>query len=266
MSDPAATDSSHQNHPLWMGPAIKTKTLGSVFLCCAVLFGTPLPGQVTLPGQGTPPDMQSMQQEIAALKAQLAEQQKRIDALTSSVEDVRSRADRNDAPAARDQAAKDIFPSPLHQALGEVASTTPIIPPIAPLATRVIVAGQKTSGSGNPCDSASDANSVPLYLRLGSVCIVPIGFMDATFVWRDKNAASGIGSNFGSIPYNNVVNGKLSEDRFSIQNSRLGLRVDGDWKGTHFIGYNEIDFLGTSGSNATTVTNGAVFHACACIG
>jgi hypothetical protein len=29
-------------------------------------------------------------------------------------------------------------------------------------------------------------------------------------------------------------------------------------KGTHFIGYNESDFLGTSGSNATTVTNGAV--------
>ena len=45
--------------------------------------------------------------------------------------------------------------------------------------------------------------------------------------------------------------------RFSPQNSRIGFRIDGDWKGTHFIGYNEFDFLGSSGSNALTVTNGA---------
>jgi hypothetical protein len=76
-------------------------------------------------------------------------------------------------------------------------------------------------------------------------------------VWRDKNAGSSIGTNFGSVPYNNVANGKLSETRFSPQNSRIGFRIDGDWKGTHFIGYNEFDFLGTSGSTALTVTNGA---------
>ena len=82
--------------------------------------------------------------------------------------------------------------------------------------------------------------------------------MDATFFWRDKNSGgSGIGSNFGNIPYNNTVNGKLGEARFSPQNSRIGFRFDGDWKGAHFIGYNEFDFLGSSASNAITVTNGA---------
>jgi hypothetical protein len=81
--------------------------------------------------------------------------------------------------------------------------------------------------------------------------------MDLTALWRDKNAGSSIGTNFGSVPYNNTVNGKLSEFRFSPQNSRIGFRFDGDWKGAHFIGYNEFDFLGTSGSLALTVTNGA---------
>ena len=113
------------------------------------------------------------------------------------------------------------------------------------------------ASGGNPCETGPDANAVPPYLRLGSVCITPVGFMDLTAVWRDKNAASGIGSNFGSVPYNNTVNGNLSEFRFSPQNSRIGFRIDGDWKGAHFIGYNEFDFLGTSGSNALTVTNGA---------
>ena len=111
-----------------------------------------------------------------------------------------------------------------------------------------------TPGSANPCESD---NVSPTYLRLGNTCVVPIGFMDITGVWRDKNAGSGIGSNFGSIPLNNSVNAKNSEFRFSPQNSRIGFRIDGDWKGAHFIGYNEFDFLGTSGATNLTVTNGA---------
>src|SRR6202011_2991698 len=66
-----------------------------------------------------------------------------------------------------------------------------------------------------------------------------------------------MGSNFGSVPFNNTVNGNLSEFRFTPQNSRIGFRFDGDWKGTHFIGYNEFDFNGTSGSNGIAVSNGA---------
>ncbi len=93
---------------------------------------------------------------------------------------------------------------------------------------------------------------------MGSVCVVPIGFMDLTPFWRDKNAASSMGSNFGSVPYNNTVAGNLSEFHFSQQNSRVGFRIDGDWKGTHFIGYNEFDFNGTSGATNLAVSNGAI--------
>jgi hypothetical protein len=81
--------------------------------------------------------------------------------------------------------------------------------------------------------------------------------MDLTGLWRDKNAGSSIGTNFGSIPYNNTTNAKNSEYRFSPQNSRIGFRIDGDLRGMHFIGYNEFDFLGTSGATNIGVTNGA---------
>ncbi len=43
-----------------------------------------------------------------------------------------------------------------------------------------------------------------------------------------------------------------------MQNSRLGFRLDGNWKGTHFIAYNEDDFNGTGGSTNYAVTNGAI--------
>jgi hypothetical protein len=114
------------------------------------------------------------------------------------------------------------------------------------------------AAGSNPCEASPDASQVPPYLRIGNTCLIPIGFMDLTSVWRDKNAGSSMGSNFGSVPYNNTTNGNLSEFRFSPQNSRIGFRFDGDWKGTHFIGYNEFDFNGTSGSGSLAVSNGAI--------
>ena len=81
--------------------------------------------------------------------------------------------------------------------------------------------------------------------------------MDFTGVWRDKNAGSGIGTNFGSLPYNTAATSKLSEFRFSPQNSRIGFRIDGNWKDTHFIGYNEFDFLSSATPTSSGVSNGA---------
>jgi hypothetical protein len=193
--------------------------------------------------------------DIAALKALLANQQKQIEQLRIALE---SQQKMLDAVSER-SAATNVAPSPFPK-LGEVASRTPVIPmsALSPSAAAI----QKTApaapagASKNPCEAVPDGPA-PAFIRVGSTCIVPIGFMDITTVWRDKNAGSGIGTSFGSVPYNNNTNAKNSEFRFSPQNSRLGFRVDGDWKGTHFIAYNEFDFLGTSGSTSLTVTNGA---------
>jgi len=224
---------------------MKAKTLGTAILCSAILLGTALLGQVPAP---------STDSDVATLKALLTEQQKEIDALKSAMEEQKKLLQR--------ATGLDTFALPRNKALGEVASTTPIIPSISPAVSSgvspALNGGQKTTTPGNPCEAGPDTNAVPPYLRLGSVCIAPVGFVDATFVWRDKAANSQIGSNFGSVPYNNTVGGKISEDRFSIQNSRLGFRADGDWKGAHFIGYNEFDFLGSGAGNNYSVTNGAV--------
>jgi len=191
--------------------------------------------------------------EIAQLKAQLAAQQQQIEQLRLALEAQQKLLNRNSgaAGAATDEKQSG-FSLPNTAKLGEVASASPILPPSPAPAPRAFET-QPTTSHANPCESE---NASPTFLRLGNTCLIPIGFMDATFFFRDKNAGSSIGSNFGGVPYNNTANGRLSETRFSPQNSRIGFRFDGDWKGTHFIGYNEFDFLGTSGSNALTVTNG----------
>ena len=178
--------------------------------------------------------------DVEKLRKQIADQQKQIDAMQKLLASQQQLLD----AAAGQQSEPAVQPRPVRAPLGEVASTSPMIPAApAPMS--------------QPSGGKSDEKSSPLQFGIGNTTIMPVGFMDFTSVWRDKDAGSVIGSNFGSIPYNNVTAAHLSEFRFSPQNSRLGFRVDGDWKGAHFIGYNEFDFLGTSGTSNLGVTNGA---------
>ena len=200
---------------------------------------------------------QSDASDLGKLKAQLAEQQRQIEALKKSLTetektienlskaqvDTQAALDAATTAIKNDRAAASTAPAGPTKLGGDLASTAPILSPPPPAAPR------------EPFQTPAPA--APLQLQLGDITIMPVGFMDLTAVWRDKNAASGIGSNFASIPYANTAAGHLTEYRFSPQNSRIGFRIDGDWKGAHFIGYNEFDFLGTSGNNAMGVTNGA---------
>jgi hypothetical protein len=87
-----------------------------------------------------------------------------------------------------------------------------------------------------------------LQFKLGDAYFTPIGFMDMTSVTRSTAPGSGIGTNFGSIPYGNAQGGALSETRLSPQNSRLGMRIDTSFKDYKVMGYWESDFLGQLGS------------------
>jgi len=80
--------------------------------------------------------------------------------------------------------------------------------------------------------------------------------MDFTGVWRQTDGGSGIGTNFASIPFGtNTFQSNLSEFRFSMQNSRVGFRVDAAVKGAHVIGYMESDFLGNNPGNVAVSSN-----------
>ena len=88
---------------------------------------------------------------------------------------------------------------------------------------------QKLDGQpARPADKpqADAATSSPLQFKIGDSTITPVGFMDLTASWKDKNAGGSFGTSFGSIPYNTAATAKLSEFRFSPQNSRIGFRVD----------------------------------------
>jgi hypothetical protein len=208
-------------------------TLGGVLLLCGALAGPARAQEAAAPNP-----------EIERLKAQLAAQQEQIDQLRRVLDEQKK---------VLDQASQPKPPS-----LGQVASTTPIIPAGEP--EPVLHPGLAAALAPPQSPGAEPAS--PLQLHIGEATITPIGFMDMTAVFRSADGGSGIGTNFGSIPYNNVSTGlgKLTETRFSAQNSRIGARVDATVHGTHVLGYWESDFLGNQSTNASVSSNAITFR------
>ena len=217
--------------------------------CIAALLLSPAwaAGPATPPATTTPTAA-----EIAMLKAQLDQQQKEIEQLQAALTAQRKMLEQAGvgSPAGTATPARvERYAMPSESL---IASTTPMLPPPA-----VASPTPKISPPQPQAAVAAPASS-PLQIQIGNTSITPIGFMDLTASWKDKNAGGSLGTNFGNFPYNNTFpTSKLSEFKFSPQNSRLGFRIDGDWKDTHFLAYNEFDFLGTSGANNLSVTNGA---------
>ena len=199
---------------------------GAVMLSAALLTGNALAQTSSAPAKtsgATAEEVQQLREALAAQQKQLAEQQARIDSLIKMVGSQQPHA-----------------PS-----LGEVASTTPVLPSAKPVDVAL----------PQPPQQAGSEES-PLQFHIGSASITPVGFMDFTSMWRSKDNGSGIGTNFAGIPYGTTpFQTNLSEFRFSMQNSRIGFRVDADVKGAHVIGYMEADFLGNNPGNVAVSSN-----------
>ena len=195
--------------------------------------------------------------EIANLKAALAAQQQQIQMLQDSINKLTA-VQSGQAPA-----------QPTN--LGTVASLSPVFPSPAPAASALPAFPSPkpqaaAGGNGNPCEAPPDATTIPPYLRLGSICITPVGFMDLTRVARQERRF-GHRQQLRQRPLQQRRRRPtLANSAFSPQNSRLGFRIDGNWKGAHFIGYNEFDFLGTSGTNAWASPTAPSCRASACSG
>jgi len=221
-------------------------TLGGVLLLSGALMAPARAQETAAPSP-----------EIERLKAQLAAQQDQIDQLRRTLEEQKKVLDQASQPKEEQKKAVDAASQPKLPSLGQVASTTAIIPAgnVAPVLNPGVAAAV-----GLPQSDTEPAS--PLQIHIGTATITPIGFMDMTAVFRSADGGSSIGTNFGSTPYNNVSTGlgKLSETRFSAQNSRIGARVDALVHGVKVLGYWESDFLGTQGTNAGVTSNSNSFR------
>jgi uncharacterized coiled-coil protein SlyX len=204
-------------------------------------------------------ESQSRQLEIQG--EQLKQQQQKMAALEERLKAANPAADSSSAsPAPNAGVAANAAPAP-NIALAAYGSAT-----ATPVANAAAAATPAAAVNAQPIGAYPQAGAAvpdsPLQLRIGNAFITPIGFMDFTGVFRNHNAGGGIGSNFAAIPYEfatsattvNLSN-HVNENRLSIQNSRIGFRVDALVKGAHVIGYMESDFLGNNPTNVAVSSN-----------
>jgi len=192
--------------------------------------------------------------ETQELKQQLADQQKQIEELRLILLGQKKQID----GVAAAQSATPIEETPAKSNVGDVASIAPIVPPLpaAPAPNAVV---PPAPAPGPQASAASQVPDSPLQLKVGGTTITPIGFMDFTNTWRSTADGDSLKTNFGKFPYNNSLPlARDTEDKMSLQNSRIGVRFDGAWKDWHYLGYWESDFVGDFAGNNTQVTSNSV--------
>ncbi|HEX4228658.1 MAG TPA: hypothetical protein VHZ07_08305 [Bryobacteraceae bacterium] len=181
--------------------------------------------------------------DLQKLKERIAQQEEEIKKLQKSVEEqqqlLNSAVQSSTAPTTKETAAAPAAPN----AGAEPAKLVPVSniahPGLAP------ARWQRPS-----TDQAS-----PLSFSIGNTTFSPLGFVDFTFFARSTNTTNGIGTGFGGIPFNNTVAGHASEMNMSLQNSRLGMRIDSKFLGYKILGYLETDFLGNQATSVFVTSN-----------
>lgn len=195
--------------------------------------------------------LQSQQEQLQLLKEELAKRDRQIDEAREAAAAANARgteASTKAVEAANTTAEVKSTATALNTSVGDLKASNEALK-----ATVATVAANASSSAANPQESGAS----PLQLKIGDASITPVGFMDLTGVWRSRNGGSGIGTNFAGIPYGgpNVFQANQNEFRSSMQNSRIGFRVDADVKGSHVIGYMEADFLGNNPTNVAVSSN-----------
>ena len=195
--------------------------------------------------------------QVSGLKQQMALQQKQIEQLQKALEEQKQLLERVEKTASSSQTMVAPAPAAQQVASPQIASITPIIPKglAKPDNSSVPLSAIPAARVATPA-KAEGSETSPLQFRIGDAAITPVGFMDFTSVFRTHAAGGSIGTSFGSIPYGtSAYQNNLTEMRLSMQNSRIGFRVDADVKGAHVIGYMEADFLGNNPANVAVSSN-----------
>ena len=169
--------------------------------------------------------------ELESQRAALKAQQLKMEALEEKL-----------GPARSEPTAAPVTASPAISAGAPIS--TPAASPATPAATATAA-----------MTAQAEEKPSPLYFKIGAAEFYPLGFMDMTGFYRTTQLG-GIGTNFGAIAFNNAVPaGRISEVRFTAQNSRIGLRTHAKFGEADVTGYLEADFLGFLAPNGHDTSN-----------
>ena len=213
------------------------KVLGIFVLSSSMLAGQTPARAADSDSKSSATEASTVAIELAKLREALAEQQKQIARQQQEIEALRRQvAEKQDASAKTEEQQPRVIDAAMH------TSSNP------GRATEAPAYGGRAQAQEKPKES-------PLSVRVGGAEFTPGGFADFTAFLRTTNLGSGIATSFGSLPFNNQIQGHLSEVRLTSQTSRLSLKVTGKYGENDMTGFMEMDWLGNDAANVFVVTN-----------
>ncbi len=184
----------------------------------------------------------AQQKQIAAQQQQIQQQQEMLERLSQKLQQNQG----NQSPEPKQAAGQPVRQAPN---LGQVASTTPILPAGSDSSTSAIP--NLNPGNSSSGDSQQSASESPLAIRYKGITITPGGFLAAETVWRQRGLGADINTPFNGIPFPASPGSNISEFYGSGRQSRISMLAEGKVGSTKLTGFYETDWL----SAATTSNN-----------
>jgi hypothetical protein len=221
----------------------------------------PAPASTSAPDKPAPikPEVSATETEIQDLRGLVEEQRAELEAQRAALKAQESKMEALEEKLGGTAAVARVS-APAPASTGAV--TVPVVPAetTSTSTTASAPAGSPAAVPAGKAAAAQKEPESPLYFKIGGAEFYPLGFMDVTNFFRTTTTGTGIGTSFNSVPFSNTIPGKLTEDHFSAQNSRLGLRTHAKFGPADVTGYFEGDFLGFAPPNIYDTSNSDSFR------
>ena len=216
-----------------------------LLLASTLLFAQDVAKPAATADSSVADELRQLRQAIEAQQKQIQQQQQELDTLRGQI-----------ARTGTSSSAQTGEPQLAETAMrAEVPESAKTADPRVIDAALHNVAAARPEAAQDYDKKADDDSESPLHFRIGKMDFTPGGFLDFAAIVRTTNVGSSIGTSFNSIPYNNTIQGVVSETRFTAQNSRVSLKAHGTWGANDITGYVEADFLGNDAANVFVTSN-----------
>lgn len=189
--------------------------------------------QTSAQDPNSPSDNTNLAAEVKALREALQQTQKLVANQQREIEALKEQSKNDPAAVGTNRSSPVQGATRVH----DLASSS-LMP--ASVFTPANVRQQPTQHTQEQAKSEEPLGSI----KLGDAILTLGGFVDFENIFRTTNTQSNIATNFGSIPYNNTAQGRVSELRTTAQFSRLNVKITENFHGNDITGYVEGDFSG----------------------
>jgi len=192
--------------------------------------------------------LQSQQEQLQMLKEELAKRDRQIDEAREAAAAANARAAEANVKAteaANTTAEVKSTAVSLNSTVSDLKASNEIL---------------KTTVATEQADAKKSMEEGPSSIHYKGVNITPGGFLAAETVFRTRNTASDINSDFQGIPYPGLGNSKISENEFTGRQSRLWVMLDSKVGSAKVTGYYEGDFLSAGVTSNNRQSNSYTFR------